>query len=507
MMEKKYRAILLLLAVGGLIWAVACAGADDDADDDVSADDDADNDAADDDAADDDAADDDAGDDDTVPAVQCLVQDYGATGDGTTLDTAAIQNAIDDCAAQGGGAVVLEPGEYYSGTIYLRSGITLVVQAQATLLASTAKGDYDPDHPALVLAESVTDIGIEGPGTIDGNGENWWWKAVLGLWRPSRLIKIIDAQRVTVRDVRLTQSPKWTLHLLACDEVLIEQVTIRNPAGGSLVDPNTDGIDLEGCRHVEIAHCDIETGDDCIVLKNSEDEWRRESYDIDIHDCVLAGWANGFKIGTETERDFRNITFRDSVVQATIESFPGTRCISAIALISDDGANLADITVENIQVTAVQAPFFIRLQRRLRGDLTVPGTIDAVLLRNIEVDDASLTASIMGIPGHNIDGVTLENVQIVSSEGGDESQKDIVPPERETDYPDATYFGKFPAFGLFARHVNGCLRYAADVNFTTSVGDTRPAVVYDDVHQVDAAGLDAGAWVYDRTGEVEACPE
>ena len=217
---------------------------------------------------------------------------------------------------------------------------------------------------------------------------------------------------------------------------------------------------------------------------------------------MLAGPANGFKIGTETARDFHDIAFHDSVVQASVDSYPGTRCVSAITLITDDGAHLSNITIENVHVTATQAPFFIRLQRRLRGDIRVPGTIDNVVLRNIVVDDAWLTASIMGVQGYNIGGVTLENVSISSSEGGTAADASIIPPERPISYPEVNGFGKFPAYGLYARHVNGCLRYAGEVAFTTSAADGRPQVVYDDVHQVDPAGLAPGTWVYDRTGGV-----
>jgi len=379
----------------------------------------------------------------------------------------------------------------------------LRVEDGAILQGTNTREDWTED--GLINALSVDDIVIEGGGIIDGNGAYWWPRVVLGLWRPSRLIKVIDSRNVTVRRITLRMSPKWTLHLLACDEVLIENVKIRNTVGGQFVSPNTDGIDLEACRHVEVSGCDIETGDDCVVLKNGEDEWRRESYDIDVHDCVLSGWANAFKIGTETERDFHDITFRDSIVRASVESNPGTRNISAITIISDDGANVYDVTVENIRILQTQAPFFIRLQKRLRGDLMEPGTISNIVLRDIIVDDSLLTASIMGIPGYNIDAVTLENISITSSEGGRYWEKEIVPPEREDDYPDATYFGKYPAYGIYARHVAGCLAYLGNVTINTTQSDERPEIVYDDTHQVDQMGLGTDVWIYDRTGDNEDC--
>ncbi len=498
-MKRVSRIVLLACLVGLAAFAAACGNSNsadamqhrvpENSDDDGS-------------PGDDDAS---PADDDASPTAQCFVKDYGAVGDGSTLDTEAIQEAIEDCVIRGGGRVVFEPGVYYSGTIDLATGIVLELQAGATLLGSGSWADYKLEHPVLVYAESVTDIGIEGPGTIDGNGEKWWRNGVLGLWRPERLIQFVNAQRVTVKNVLLTQSPKWTLHLLACDNARIERVKIRNPAGGGEVDPNTDGIDLEACRNVEVAQCDIEAGDDCVVLKNGDPTWRRESYNIDVHDCVVAGPSNGFKIGSETARDLHDIAFHDSVVQASVDTYPGTRCVAAIAIESVDGAHLSNITAENIRVTAVQAPFFIRLQQMWRSLPAQPGTIDGVTLRNITVDDAWLTASIMGVPGHNIDGVTLENVSLTSSEGGTASEQDLVPPERNFLYPDANQFGKFPAYGIYARHVNGCLRYAADVAMRTTAGDGRPQIVYDDVHQVDAGGLAPGTSVDDRSAEATPC--
>ncbi len=263
--------------------------------------------------------------------------------------------------------------------------------------------------------------------------------------------------------------------------------------------PNTDGIDLEACRHVRIRDCDIETGDDAIVLKNGDDDYIRESYDIEVSGCTLSSWANAFKIGTESRHDFRDIVFRDSIIQASVESNPGTRPMGGVTLVSDDGAHISNVLVENIRMSAVRAPFFIRLQRRLRGDRTTPGSIGGIVFRNVEVEDADLPASIMGIETHHIDDVTLENVRIVSTEGGSHDERDRIVPGREDEYPDAIYFGRFPAYGLYARYVDGVLRFKGEVAFTTAVDDGRPAIVYDHVRETDGSGLCSATTIYNRT--------
>ena len=428
----------------------------------------------------------------------CRPEEHGAVVDGTTPDTAAIQAAIDRCHAGGGGKVLLGPGTYYSGSLILRDGITFSLMEGAVLLGST-----EPEHyteRSLLFAEGVQDLIIEGPGTIDGNGPHWWLQEIAGRFRPARLILIAGSSHITVRDIRLQQSPRWTLHLLGCDHVLIERVTIRNLVADTLLSPNTDGIDLEACRHVRVRDCDIETGDDAIVLKNGDDRYQRHSYDIEVSDCTLSAWANAFKIGTESERDFSDIVFRDSLIRASVESNPGTRPMGGITLVSDDGAHISNVLVQNVHMSAVRAPFFLRLQRRLRGDRVTPGTLSGITLTNVTVDDADLPGVIMGIQGHPVGDVTLRDVHIVSTEGGSEDERDRAVPTREDEYPDAIYFGRFPAYGLYARHVAGPLAFQGEVTLVTAVEDGRPAIVYDHVGEVEPEGLAAETTVYDRTG-------
>jgi polygalacturonase len=444
-----------------------------------------------------------APDAETAAPKVCSARAHGATGDGTTVDTVAIQAAVDQCAGTGG-TVLLQEGTYVSGTIWLRSGLTFHLDAGARLLGSEVRSDWT--GPGLVSAEGVEDVVIEGPGTLDGNGQYWWnnWLAGEDNWRPERLVRLTDSRRVTVRDLLLTQSPKWTLHLLACDDVLVDRVRIRNTVGDTILSPNTDGIDVDACRRVEIRNADIETGDDCIVVKNGTPGWRRESYDINVHDCTCAAWANGFKIGTRPGADVHGVVFRDSVVQASVDSAPGTRVLGGLTLVSDDGASVYDILADNLHMKAVQAPFFLRVQERDLGDeeggrITAAGRLYGVTIRNLTADDTTLPGMIMGIPGHAVEDVTLENVSITNSHGGNLSDRDATPSERNLEYPDAPYFGTLPAYGLFARHVTGPLVTRGTVEFHVSAAiEERAAVVLEDVEQKDLSGIVSGTEVVDR---------
>jgi hypothetical protein len=452
----------------------------------------------------------------SAAAVDCRVRTYGfLTGTGVLLDTEAIQAAIDDCAAQGGGRVVFDPGTYLTGTIVLHSHITLHLEAGATIKGALEQRHYTQD--GLIYAEGTHHIAITGEGTIDGNGPFWWAQALVGHWRPQRMIKIVNSQHVTITDVHLVMSPRWTLHLLACDHAVIDGVTIDNITEDGVSYLQTDGIDLEASRHVEVKHCSIEAGDDAIAVKNSDPAWPLPSYNLDIHDCVLGGWANGFKIGTNATYDVSHVTFRDSrirAVQGVVDIPLGTRNIAGVALIADNTGNVHDITVSNIQMEAVQAPFFLRRQRRVNADgsHSIPGRLDNMLLENITVDDATLTSAIMGVETdtgtvYPVGAVTLRNITVVSSEGGFRFQQFRQVPERDLEYPDAIYFGTFPAYGLYARHVEGLLQYDFPVSFRSSAQrEERPEIVYDDVHCVDHTGLVAGTAIFDRTGDASPCP-
>ncbi len=263
------------------------------------------------------------------------VKDYGAKGDGTTLDTKGIQAAIDAAAQAGGGTVVVTPGTYLSGSIFVRSRVTLRIEQGATLLGSEKLADY-PMMPTRVAGIEMTwpaalvnvyqqhNAAITGAGTIDGDGKVWWdgywalrrqydarglrWAADYDSRRP-RLIQIYKSSHVTLSGPLLKRSGFWTVHICYSDHVHVDGVTIRNNVGGR--GPSTDGIDIDSSRHVLVEHADISVNDDALCLKAGRDadglRVNRPDEDIVVRDSTVRDGAAAITIGSETSGGFRNV--------------------------------------------------------------------------------------------------------------------------------------------------------------------------------------------------------
>lgn len=430
------------------------------------------------------------------------VRDHGAVGDGEALDTVAIQKAIDACTAAGGGEVLLPKGRYLSGSLVLKSGVRLIVSPEAILLGSTRLADYRGGP--LLSAKDASDVGIEGGGTIDGQGTAFWeprgkyggppWRGTAqfeyrALRRPS-FLRFQRCTNVTVRNVRLTNSPSWTLHLLRCREATVEKVTIRNPLHG----PNTDGIDINSCVDVIVRDCDIVTGDDGIVLKSTEPGHDHPSRNITVVGCRVWSACNCFKLGTETHDHFEDITVRDCHFYSDSDN-PLERALSGVAIESVDGAHLSRILICDITMSNIRAPLFVRLghrggnsERTRQVEPRVPGRIEGVVIRNVRAERAMFESSITGMAGHCVKDVTLENVDLTYEGGGSPGLVTLDVPDEEVvrKYPEAQMFGRLPAYGLYCRHVDG-LRLR-NVRMGWMKPDARPVLVCDDVRD---AVLDA----------------
>lgn len=440
------------------------------------------------------------------------VRSFGAKGDGVTKDTAAVNRGIEACAKSGGGTLCFAAGTYLCGSLHLRSGVTLRLEAGATIKGSPDNADYDAYeklefknaadaetsffHRALIWGENVERVGIVGEGTIDGNRSRR---------RGPKIIALKRCKFVNIQGVRLLNAPNYNISMLGTDFVNIEGVTILNGYA--------DGIDPDACRNVRIANCHVESVDDAIVPKTSFSLGeRRGCENILVTNCFLATHCYCFKLGTESGGDFKRIAVSNCVMAGLAERSPAA---GGIALESVDGANIDGVVVSNVSMHNVLAPIFLRLGNRGR-DMTppMPGSLKNVSISNVVATDAGWTCPIAGIPGHDVEGVTLSDIRMAYCGGGLLRPISEPVPEQVAKYPNADMFGALPAYGLYCRHVAGLtlhnVQLLADEHFRRSADRWRPrqdtdpptpsqpvqlgpALVCDDVRTLRIDGLDAHA--------------
>lgn len=435
----------------------------------------------------------------TGPARNIL--DYGAKSGGKKLNTAAIQRAIADASKEGGGTVLVPAGEFLTGKIELPSRITLYLDAGATLLGSKALSDYEGGDSGghelhLVFSRNAEDVGIAGSGRIDGQGPSFWepsdappkppdqqWAAVAShklkpkkSGHPSPMVCFTNCRQVRIQGVRLENSPGWTVHAFNCDDVTIDGISIKNPVDG----PNTDGIDLTGCQNVTVSNCTVATGDDAICLKSKapQGEEPRLVRNVKVTHCSLTTCCNGFKIGTETEGGFENISFSNSVVYSGDVAY-GERVISGVALEIVDGGWIDGVEVSGIQMQRVRAPLFIRL-----GERKSPRQFPQHGLRNVNIQDVHATDVLMascitGLPGAEVHEVSISNLHASNVLPCRTDWVGRQVPEKPNGYPEVWMFGMLPASGFFVRHSRGLRLENLDLSATA--GEARPALIFDDV--------------------------
>ena len=419
-----------------------------------------------------------------APALpQFSVRQFGAKGDGQTKDTRAIQSAI-DAAGAAGGTVYFPPGKYLSGTVRLKSHVTVFLDAGATLISSPDKEDFDPYeklnfksfsddettdfHYALLRGQDIEQVGVVGPGTIDGNRTKR---------HGPKPIALKDCRHVAVRDITIRNSPNYNISLLGCDHVNIQGVTILNGY--------CDGIDPDCCHHVRIANCYVESWDDAIVPKASFAlGHRRSTENVTVTNCVLTTGCNCFKLGTESSGDFKNITVSNCAMFARPDLWKNRNPTSGISLEMVDGASVERIAVSNIVMVDIESPIFVRLGNRGRAQtVPKPEHLEDISISDVVATGAQRASSITGIPGFPVRRITLRNIRISATGGGSAGLARKAVPELENKYPDADMFDDLPAFGLFCRHAE---TLALDnVSFHLQKPDSRPAVIFDRVENLD----------------------
>ena len=477
------------------------------------------------------------------------VRQFGATGDGRTIDSDAINRAIDAAAAAGGGTVYLPAGTYASYSIRLKSHVGLHLERGATILAAdTANGrGYDAAEPgagnayqdfghshwhnSLIWGENVEDVAITGPGRIDGRGlikglDVDAQGRIIDLNRAiplagNKAIALVRARNVLLRDFQIYRGGHFGILATGVDNLTIDNLTI---------DTNRDGIDVDVCRNVRISNTSVNSpNDDAIVLKSSYALGEaRATEHVTITNSLVSGYDMGslldgtykrtverapdrdgptgrIKFGTESNGAFRNITISNVV-------FDRSR---GLAIETVDGATIEDVAITNLTMREVSnAPIFLRLGSRMRGPPNTPvGALRRVTISNVVVSDADprYASIISGVPGHRVEDVRLSNVRILYRGGlsldhaarqpaelvntffrppdGTGPREPYAVPERPAMYPEPSMFGVLPAYGFYVRHAAGITFDGVHVGFMRD--DARPAFVLDDVRGAELHGVAA----------------
>jgi polygalacturonase len=453
-----------------------------------------------------------------------LITNYGSRADGKTLNTIAIQKAIDAAFKNKGGRVVFPKGIFLSGSIILKSNVTLYFEEGSVLLGSTNPKDYvnmafegrpispkkdDNSQMALILAHKANNIALKGKGTIDGQGLKLALnidslhhagvsidpKYSLRRNRPNetmrpKLFRFSQCDTVLVEGLKAGEASCWGLSFELCTNLTLDNLTIVNRSYW-----NNDGIDITDCKNVKVVNCDINAADDGICLKSYYPGYYNDS--VYIANCTIRSSASAIKFGTASFGGFKNVTIKDIKVYDTFRS--------AIAIESVDGGVIENIDVSNINAVNTGNAIFIRLGQR-SGDKA--GSIKNVSIKNIKVQvpfgrpdsnydlrgpevdffHNSFPSSIVGLEGYAVENVVLENIEI-NYPGRASKGMAYIPlsrlnqvPEAVKDYPEFSMFGELPAYGFYVRHVNGISM--KNIKLTLDDSDFRPAFVFDDVQNL-----------------------
>ena len=473
------------------------------------------------------------------------VRAFGAIGDGKTLDTPAINKAIDSAAAAGGGTVYFPAGDYLSVSIHLKSNIALYLDHGATIIAANPLDNikYDPPEPndwdkyqdfghshwhnSLIWGENLTNVSILGPGMI-------WGRGLVRSGSQSRTQRQNDSlNKARASEPKMpfdypnprdAVEPGWgnkSISLKLCRNVIIRDLSILHGGHFAIlatgvdnltidnlkIDTNRDGIDIDACRNVRISNCTVNSPfDDGICPKSSFAlGYARATENVTITNCQVSGYDEGtlldgtfkrdykrytvsgptgrIKFGTESNGGFKNITISNCV-------FDYCR---GLALETVDGGLLEDVAITNITMRDVaNSPIFLRLGRRLRGPQSPPvGALRRVSISNVIVYNAEpkYASIISGIPGHDIEDVRLSNIRIYYKGGGTRQQAELDPPENENDYPEPARLGEMPAYGFFIRHVRGM--QMSDVEVSYLKDEARSAFILSDVKAIELRHIKA----------------
>ena len=445
-------------------------------------------------------------------AKQYDVTQFGAKGDGITLDSPAINAAIEKAVEDGGGQVYLPAGTFLCGSIRLKSNIHLYLEAGAKILAAPAHmkaydesesfdfpeyqdGGHTYFHNSLIWAEGQENISITGQGIIDGSGltKEDTEKAgnvqggSIGTGDKSIALKL--CRNIVIKDITITNGGHFAIIITGCERGTIDNVTI---------DTNRDGIDIDCCKYITVSNCKVNTPrDDAIVLKSSYAlKTPVVCEHILINNCIVTGYKLGtflsgeyipeevnwvcgrIKLGTESNGGYRNIAITNCTMMWS----------SGLAFEEVDQGWMGNIVVSNISMNHVHHyPIYITTGCRNRGpkEVTTPSYGCNIMISNVTALDCDSLAGIIitGTPEVPLRNISLQNIEVEYRGGGKKYPEGETYREQGTNYPEPRWAGPTPAYGLFARHVDG-LRIR-DLRFHLQKSDERDDIILEDVTNTD----------------------
>ena len=448
--------------------------------------------------------------------------DYGAVADGVTLNTKAIQSAVDVCAKLGGGTVLFPRGSFVCSTVFLRNGVTVALEEDCLLLGSLHFHDYAPHEPlgyplyqdashsffhcSMFVGIDCENVKIKGKGKIDMRSV-WDEENVRKMChRGAKCIALKNCKNVEISGVEIYNATDLAVYFAGCENVNIYGIKMR---------VYIDGISPDNSKNVRIQDCEVETGDDGIVFKSS---YTLNKIDIckNIHvwNCKVKSRCNAIKFGTETNGGFEDILIENIEVYETR--------ITGISIESVDGAIIDGVTIKNVKMTNVNAPIFVHVGKRMRGpkgrkigkiknvtleNITATGPYEpyeiiawgyssyksgdfyqypwkfgggaGVRLENCDrAGDWQMTSNICGLKESPLENITLKNVRLKLDGGVKEYNREV--PEEAQDYPEVFVYGRIlPAKGIYFRHIEGL--HLENVSVTTYRLDVREDFLFEDV--------------------------
>src|SRR5579875_1484880 len=465
------------------------------------------------------------------------VRAYGATGDGKTVDTPAVNRAIDAAAAAGGGTVLFPAGTYLCFSIHLRSNVGLHLDQGAVILAADSPrpgeqtgyngGTYDAAEPngpwepyqdyghnhwhnSLIWGEDLHNLSITGPGLIYGRGLSFGASRTARGNYPiyvaeqpgvgNKAIALKNCRNVLLRDFSILKGGHFGLLLTGVDNLTIDNLTI---------DTDRDGMDIDCCQNVRVTNCTVNSPwDDGICPKSSFAlGYARPTKNLTISNCWVTG---SFELGSVIDGSFKRFApdarvYRTGRIKCGTESNGGfinitiSNCVFegclGYALESVDGALLEDLTITNTAMRDIynSGPIFMRLGARLRGprESTKVGSVKRVLIDNLVCHNASqrFSSILSGIPGYPIEDVKLSNIYVETAGGGTEADAQIRLQEFESKYPEPSMFGPTPSSGFFMRHVRNL--EMSHVEIANATPDARPPFYLSGVERADFFAITA----------------